>query len=825
VRLLAAVAVLLATVTPASAAPAPPPRWPASPVSISADGQVVVFAQPEGAPPAIGFNVYFARDITHGETIPLGFALVGSRPPQAAVSADGRYVALAVATTDNPSVSHLVRYDLAERRSVPVDVDVTGGPADAGSAFPSISADGRYVAFSSIAANLTAGDTNGVEDVFVRDMARRLTGRVSVSSVGSQGGDASYAPSISGDGRYVAFSSDARNLVPGDTNSAVDVFLRDRRLGATHRVSLNSRGRQSETGVGSTSPTISADGRYIAFTSSSALLVDDDANEIQDVFVRDLRYGSTHRVNLTPTGIESARPADSPTISADGRYIAFESDADDLVPGDINRRGDVFLRDMRFGTTRLASVGSTEQHGNDASGDPHLSGDGRYLAFRSAAGNFGAPTDQGTPAAFERDLWTHTLRWISVDSGAAPPAPAATPVDINIPAWVSADGMTVAFTSGTMLDVNAWVYTPYVRELDRGTPLRLGSLPAPVDMDISGDGRTALVPVISPNPPPGLYSRPVRQLAAFDVRRRSYEQVSVNDEGQPGNGDSSGASSSGDGRWVAFASKASNLVPGDTNGAIDLFVRDRRLGQTRRVSLGRAGNQLASGADSGAISPDGRYLVFNSYSPDVFPGGGGDGGVFVRDLRLGTVRQADLDEAGRPGFGDSSAGLAFSADARYLLFRSDARGLVADDTDSHMDLFMRDLAAGTTRRVNVGNHGQQGGNYITYNDSAQASISADGRYVAFMSSATNLVPHDLNRRTDVFVRDLRLNTTELISVRPDGEQSDGDSDSPVISADGRFVVFGSGATNFLPPRLATYGDVYEVDRQRHTIARVNVELP
>jgi Tol biopolymer transport system component len=178
--------------------------------------------------------------------------------------------------------------------------------------------------------------------VFVRDRRAGTTGLVSVSSTGAQGNDFSVGSEISADGRYVAFTSVASNLVPGDTNNSNDVFVRDRRTGTTSRVSVTSTGAQASTD--SYFSKISADGRYVAFSSPATNLVPDDTNQAWDVFVRDRRAGTTTRVSVTSTGAQASGGL-YPSISANGRRIAFISDASDLVPGDTNGVQDVFLRD------------------------------------------------------------------------------------------------------------------------------------------------------------------------------------------------------------------------------------------------------------------------------------------------------------------------------------------------------------------------------------------------------------------------------------------------------------------------------------------------
>jgi Tol biopolymer transport system component len=248
-----------------------------------------------------------------------------------------------------------------------------------------MSADGRYVTFVSWATNLVADDTNNFADVFVKDMLTGVVTRVSVSTTGGDANAASYAPAISADGRYVAFVSDASNLVVGDTNNEADVFVRDVLQGATSRVSVSSNGAQSNGA--SNNPVVSSDGRYVAFDSLASNLVADDNNSASDVFVRDLVGGTTERVSLAANGAEGSAASEMPSISSDGRYVAFASAAENLigVAGDTNQAWDVFVRDRTAATTVRVSITTAGSQASGNSFAPAISGDGRYVAFESQA--------------------------------------------------------------------------------------------------------------------------------------------------------------------------------------------------------------------------------------------------------------------------------------------------------------------------------------------------------------------------------------------------------------------------------------------------------
>ncbi len=344
------------------------------------------------------------------------------------ISSDGRYVAFTSIATNlvpgdtNRSDDVFVRdRKLGITRRVSVSSTETQGHAS--SAGPAISADGRYVAFGSEASNLVPGDTNGSQDVFVRDRKLGTTGRVSVSGTENEGNDdVNFGPpAISADGRYVAFGSEASNLVPGDTNGSRDVFVRDRKLGTTGRVSVSGTEAQANGDVSFGSPAMSSDGRYVSFVSEASNLVPGDTNRSRDVFVRDRKLGTTGRVSLSGTETQGNGDVDfeAPAISSAGRYVSFGSAASNLVPGDTNDTSDVFVRDRELGTTRRVSVSSTGAQGNRGSGDPAISSAGRYVSFRSDASNLVAGDTAGAVDVFVRDRKLGTTRRVSVSSTGA----------------------------------------------------------------------------------------------------------------------------------------------------------------------------------------------------------------------------------------------------------------------------------------------------------------------------------------------------------------------------------------------------------------------
>jgi len=376
-----------------------------------------------------------------------------------AISADGRYIAFSsyadnlVSGDTNGVYDVFVRDSLTGKtRRVSVSSAKTQGNNYSESA--AISANGRYVLFGSLADNLVEGDTNGVFDAFVRDIATGKTARVSVNSAGVQGNNESIPSAISADGRYVVFSSIADNLVDKDTNGSSDVFIHDRLKGTTKRLSVSSAGKEGNND--SESVAISADGRYVAFSSWADNLVAHDNNGVIDAFVHDCLSGKITRVSVSSKGREGNYLSFANAISADGRYVAFRSTADNLVTGDTNGYQDIFVRDRLTGQTTRASVSSTDAEGNDEVNDiAAISANGRYIAFTSWADNLVDGDTNGWPDAFIRDRFTGKTSLVSVDKSGG------SVDDISQPAiGISADARYVMFGSWAddlvAEDTNGW---------------------------------------------------------------------------------------------------------------------------------------------------------------------------------------------------------------------------------------------------------------------------------------------------------------------------------------------------------------------------------
>jgi Ca2+-binding RTX toxin-like protein len=516
-----------------------------------------------------------------------------------------------------------------------VSVDSAGNQGNQGLysfTFPSISSDGRFVAFHSSASNLVPGDTNENYDIFVRDTLTNTTTRVSVDSAGNQANGGSLGPSISTDGRFVAFSSNASNLVSGDTNGNYNIFVRDTLTNTTIRVSVDSAGNQAdnERYKESSSPSISSDGRFVAFRSNASNLVPGDTNENYDIFVRDTLTNTTTRVSVDSAGNQannaflsvgriSFSGSSSPSISADGRFVAFNSYASNLVPGDTNNIDDIFVRDMLTNTTTRLSVDSAGNQGNRTSSEPSISADGRFVAFRSYASNLVPGDTNNVDDIFVRDTLSNTTTRLSVDSAGNQGN------STSFEPSISANGRFVAFRSNA-------------------------SNLVPGDTNNTDD------------------------IFVRDTLTNTTTRVSVNSAGNQGNNNSFNPSISADGYRVAFDSEASNLVPGDTNDTYDVFVSNTgntpgnnppnnsingtdgndiltgtsgndiiNGGEGNDVLMGLRGNDILGGGDGRDVLNGGKgFDTLNGGLGNDIVGGGGGNDVFVLGAGLGVDTIADF---------------------------------------------------------------------------------------------------------------------------------------------------------------------------------------
>lgn len=366
-------------------------------------------------PPWDGPGVYMSRaSVDADEQEANGYNMVSS------ISSNGRYIAFYsdasnLVSDDTNNKGDIFRKDLQTGEVIRVSTDSSGNEANSGSWYSSISSNGRYVVFDSGASNLVSDDTNGQWDIFRKDLQTGTTVRVSTDSIGNQANSGSdWASSISSDGRYVAFSSAANNLVAGDTNSKKDIFRKDLQTGEIEIVSTDQSDSQAD--AASWDPSMSADGRYIAFHSGAANLVSGDTNGTGDIFRKDMETKEIVRATTDSLGNQAYGYSDSPSISSDGRYIVFFSVASNLVSGDTNAKKDIFRKDLETSQTVRVNVDSVGNQANDESNYSSISSDGRYVVFDTKASNL-IPNDSNNDwDVYRKDMQTDEITRINVNS-------------------------------------------------------------------------------------------------------------------------------------------------------------------------------------------------------------------------------------------------------------------------------------------------------------------------------------------------------------------------------------------------------------------------
>jgi len=322
--------------------------------------------------------------------------------------------------------------------SVNSDGEQANRPSHAQGDAPAINGDGTLVAFYSDATNLVANDVNSQTDVFVRDLDAATTEIVSLAADGTQGNGPSLNPSMDVSGNLVAFQSLASNLVPGDGNRASDIFVRDRAAGTIERICGEIEGNGA-----SFAPAISADGNVVAFTSAATNLVSGDTNGKLDIFVCDRRTGEIEIISVSSSNILGNGDSILPAISADGRFVAYKSLANNLVPNDRNGVVDVFFRDRVQNLTERVSINVFGGDPNDGSYPPSISHDGRFVAFGSEANNLVHGDVNQVPSVFVRDM-VNRLTLIVDLNDRGEQANGGTP---DVPPAITGDGRQIAYIS------------------------------------------------------------------------------------------------------------------------------------------------------------------------------------------------------------------------------------------------------------------------------------------------------------------------------------------------------------------------------------------
>jgi hypothetical protein len=640
-------------------------------------------------------------------------------------------------------------------------------------------------------------------NVFLRDRTNATTTLVSVNLSGTAGGNGDSMPSaLSTNGRYALFESSASDLIPGDTNNATDVFVRDVVNGTTVLASVSTN-----HGVGSRasrSAVMTPDGRYVAFVSEANNLVPNDTNGIPDVFVRDLQAGSTTLVSVGAAStnaiaravpyLANAGSSEAPDITPDGRYVTFYSGATNLVPG-VTTTGDIYVRDLVGGTTTWASSGaraallSVMGTTSAVCYNQTLSTDGQYVAYQASRVTSTRSLFSGVVLRY--NLQTSFTDVVNTNAAVSPGAPE----DIRS-LEMTPDGRFIAFVATNNTLNSAITTCVYLWDAQTAsTTLVSGDLSNNIATNSTCDG-----PALDPsgrfvvflssatnlvtNALTGEYNVYLRDTQAGTTTLVNADPNEVGSAVSP----ITVPQMSADGRYVVFEAPDGSLVPNDRNHDDDVFLRDVVSGTSELISARDA--TLPTLTPNGAnwlsaysLSTDGRYVAFASEADNLVPRDtNGYRDVFVHDLVAGTNALVSVAANGAGANGPSTDS-AVSGDGRYVAFTSSATNLVLGDANNAQDVFVRDLQSRTTVLVSMSYNGAGPGNGASYSP----ALSSDGRYVLFRSLAWNLVSGwSASAYENLFLRDLQLGTNYALTHATS-------SSTPVpvsaMTSDGRFVVF------------------------------------
>jgi Tol biopolymer transport system component len=615
----------------------------------------------------------------------------------------------------------------------------------------------------------------------------------------------SEAPAFSADGRQVFFVSNARDLVGGRMREgSANLFRRDLAAGTNLLVNVSHSGTNSARGP-VTAYSVAANGRWVAFASPAPDLVPGDTNQVEDVFLRDLETGTTQCVSRSVDGGPGNEESRNPILTPDGRFVLFESVASNLVSAvDTNRTTDVFLWDRETGTSTLLSALPSGAAGDGPSVAALVSGNGERALFRSRA-----PSMAASETNTDLYVWS---RLSGLATRLDLPRPAGrTTLTRTYNHVLSVDGRHVAFRSRGLTSDGSFGGGFWWIDLDQGTLVPVYEArnfdPPLGDSDDSGpvlsaDGQRmafALAPSSGASPRVRLWSPGTGMQTLVEAVTAPGGVVE-----EPVRSWSPRLSP--DGKLLAFLTDAAVPAAGvPQDGPVRLYVRNLATGETRTLFPG-AGVEFV---ESAVFSPDSRTLLFQSASH--FPGTADRNGAFdvfrspveLDSVELLSRRHPDQAPSRGSGFGSMEPG-SLSDDGRFVAFASHSDDLVSGDTNGRRDVFVRDLVTGTVRLVSVGLDGRSAAG-----DSWWPRISGDGRRVAFVSDATNLVAGAGSRVLAVYVRDLVDGSTQLVSARNGTSQKPSrDAVGPRINADGQWVLFESAAPELAPGETGSFSRLY-----------------
>jgi len=785
----------------------------------SFDGRYFVFSSLATNLVEGGTGDLFVKDNQAGVIARISDGSVGASGSLRALSPDGRYVTFSSADSngvveDTNGQTDAFLADLQLNTISLVSVHTDGTQGDSSSAPITVSSDGRFVVFSSGATNLVDDDTNGVTDLFLRDMQAETTERINVSSAGVEADALANGGSISGDGRYIVFDSEATNLAPGDV-AGRDVFLRDTQLDTTIKVNHRSDGPEASNGH-SQGAAISANGLYVLFGSNSSTIAPEAIPNVRySIFKYTIATDSSVQVSKAgPNNDIWGVPVTG--ISNDGRYITYSSKASNLVDDDTNNLDDVFLTDTE---NRITTRVNVDNEGNQtlliggssaASTAMAISGDGNVVIFGSLANNLLDYDQKNTREFFVRDIQNaSTDLAVRYGTGGLELAEHSRyPSASENGRYVTFAGTDLGLAVGGnntypqiyMLDRQTGIYTLVTRAHANwfGEPA-INTKINTSKSSVSNDGRYVAFTSQATNLIEGVQQG---NLYLYDTQSDSMTWVIS------GNGSLAQFAFSGDGQYLTFSSDTNNLVPGDSNNGSDVFLYNIQTKTTTLISVDSGG--IAGGSDgrswNPSISADGNFITYSSDATNLVAGdGNSQRDIFVRDIQAGQTFLVSVNSAAEQGNGFSE-GSTISESGRFVAFYSMANNLVDSDTNSVQDIFVHDRQTGVTTRASVDSGGNGVSGYVS-----SPTISSNGQFVAFTADSADLVDGDLNGKRDVFVRDIVNGSTLRVSENASGDDPDDNSgfySFPIFIENGAYLIFDSSATNLVPDDNNGFGDIF-----------------
>ncbi|TYL88730.1 hypothetical protein FXB40_37695 [Bradyrhizobium rifense] len=706
------------------------------------------------------------------------------------------------------------------------------------------------VIFSSSSDKLVPDDTNGVSDIFEKDLTTGAITRLSTTASGVQANGLSSSGVLSPDGHRLLFSSFASNLVPGDTNNSYDAFIKDLGTGVITRVSTSSSGAELNGGLSGSQ--IRWNANQLFFTSDATNASAGDNNGATDLFVKDLTTGIVSRISDVADGVQANGSTKAFSVSHDGTKVAFWSDASNLVAGDTNGVADLFVKDLKTGIiTRVSTTsdGSQTDSGVFASQyAPSFSADDSKLAFMSLSGDLVPGDTNGGRDIFIKDLVTGAVTRVSTAADGSQGIYQNPDGNFTYPGGFSPDASMIAFTSAES-GLVAGGKPPSLDEVfiktlhpapGTAADTYVASYSAPLKVDVAhgllandsvaAGERTLAVTSFSDakhgrvdlNPdgsftytPDGTFigtdSFTYKAGAGYQSSQDTTVTIKVTGNIERVDTQADGSQAyfgvfagtpvlSSDGKYAAFVTHSSDLAPNPYAAAAQVVLKNLATGDLTIVSG-------PEGGDSPVFSPDGTKVAFSS----------GDRNIIVDDLVSGTSTVVSTTPGGTVGVGLSYSPV-FSLDGNSILFRSSS----SDLTDNLAgDLFVKNLTTGTTTRVLTAADGTPADGQLVGSLEPGYSFSPDGKWVVFASTADNLVAGDTNHGSDIFAKNLQTGQVIRVSTTADGAQAYGDSELPVFSPDGKSVAFQSAAENLVLGDTNKAPDIFIKNLETGAITRVS----